>query len=100
MDMIERDKKRREKRLQKAGVDPNNPGGKQKQLTVQRKDTRRVKKPRPISEAGSTYKTGRKAIAEKKAKENAEKRAKAQAAARNNNKNSNKKKNNGKGKKR
>jgi hypothetical protein len=96
MDMIERDKKRRDKRLQKAGVDPN-AKDKQAALTGPKKDAKRVSRPRPISEAGSTYKTGRKAIAEKKARENAERRAKAQAkakAARNNNK-----KKGGKGKK-
>lgn len=36
----------------------------------------KVKRARPISDAGSTYKTGRKALAEKKAKEEAEKKAK------------------------
>jgi hypothetical protein len=96
LDMIERDKKRREKRLQKAGVDPN-AKGKPAQISAPKADVKHVKRPRPISEAGSTYKTGRKAIAEKKAQENAERRAKAQAKAQAARK---KKKSGGKGKKR
>ena len=36
---------------------------------------KRVSRPRPISEGGSTYVTGRKALAEQKAKEEAAKRA-------------------------
>lgn len=49
----------------------------------------RVKRPRPISEAGSTYKTGRKAEAEKRAAEAAKK---AKYAAQNKNKGKGKKK--------
>jgi hypothetical protein len=44
--------------------------------------TKRVKGARPISAGGSAYKTGRKAIAEQKAKEEAAKKAKAEAAKR------------------
>ncbi|MDR0519821.1 MAG: hypothetical protein LBG82_07225 [Clostridiales Family XIII bacterium] len=77
MDLIERDRKRRLKRL---GIE----GGKDEVSAAAEaekpRDTKKVKAPRPISAAGSDYKTGRAAIAERRAKAALEKYNKQQAA--------------------
>jgi hypothetical protein len=49
---------------------------KEETAAVDRRRVKRVKEPRPIAAAGSGYRTGRKAAAEKKAREEAERRAK------------------------
>jgi hypothetical protein len=66
--IAEKDKIKREKLLKTAGIDPKTLKGKEPKGY-------RVKGPRPISAGGSDYKTGRKAIAEQKAKKAAAKRA-------------------------
>jgi hypothetical protein len=77
MALIEKD---RQKQIAKAGAE------KEAQLKEnaekEKANTKRVKGAHPISAGGSAYKTGRKALAVRKAKEEAEKRAKAEAAKR------------------
>jgi len=77
MELIERDRKRRMKRLGIAeGKDETSAAA----AAERPRDTQKVKAPRPISASGSTYKTGRSALVEKRAKEAIEKFEKAQAA--------------------
>jgi hypothetical protein len=69
--IVEKDKQKREKRLKAAGIDPAS-------LPAPKEEApkgKRVKGPRPVSAGGSSYKTGRKAEAERKAKAAAAKRA-------------------------
>jgi hypothetical protein len=76
MALIEKD---RQKQIARAGE------AREAQLKAAEKEkpaTKRVKEARPISSGGSAYKTGRKAAAERKAKEEAAKKAKAEAAKR------------------
>jgi hypothetical protein len=69
--IAEKDKLRREKLLKTAGIDPKS------LVETKGKGSKghKVNGPRPISAGGSAYKTGRKAIAEQKAKKAAAKRA-------------------------
>jgi hypothetical protein len=77
MELIERDRKRRMKRLGIAeGKDETTAAA----AAEKPRDTKRVKAPRPISAAGSTYKTGRSALVERRAQEAIETYEKAKAA--------------------
>jgi hypothetical protein len=78
MAVVEKDKRKREKLLKSAGIDP-------KTIAPPKDDGpkgHKVKGARPVSAGGSTYKTGNKAIAEKRAKDAAAKKAKEAAAKR------------------
>ena len=82
--LIEKAKEKNRKKLEKAGVSLDKDKEKEApQIEAPQKATaHKVNGPRPISEAGSSYKTGRKAIAEKKAKaEAAIKAAKASSGS-------------------
>ncbi|MDR1028525.1 MAG: hypothetical protein LBL63_03810 [Clostridiales Family XIII bacterium] len=73
--IIEKDKEKRAKRLSAVTE-----AAKEKDAPEQKADAKRVKGSRPISAGGSAYRTGRKAVAERKAREEAAKRAKNAAA--------------------
>lgn len=77
--LIEKARERNRKKLEKAGVNPNKPKqlekAESKQVEAPKKKVYKVKGPKPISEAGGTYKSGRKAEAERKAKAEAAKKA-------------------------
>ena len=88
MAIIAKEKERRDKRLAKAGIDVE----KETKKIKEKLNTKRVKGPRPISAAGGKYKTGRKAVAEKKAKEEAARKAKGTTNPKNKGKKKNKKK--------
>ncbi|MDR2610040.1 MAG: hypothetical protein LBC58_01130 [Clostridiales Family XIII bacterium] len=69
--IVEKEKEKRDKRLKAAGIDP-------KTIAAPKDEGpkgHRVKGPRSVADGGSAYRTGRKAIAEKKAKEEAARRA-------------------------
>jgi opacity protein-like surface antigen len=90
MRIVEREKEKREKRLAAAGIDP-------KQIAAPKEEApkgHRVKVARPVSAGGSAYKTGRKALAEKEAKI-AERKAREEAARRARNVSNSKKKGRG-----
>ncbi|MDR0852562.1 MAG: hypothetical protein LBN36_08705 [Clostridiales Family XIII bacterium] len=70
--IIEKDRQKREKRLAEAAAAKK----KEELIAIEKSTHYRVKGARPASAGGSTYKTGRKALAEKKAKEEAARRAK------------------------
>jgi hypothetical protein len=77
MELIERDRKRRLKRLGMAeGKDEMAAAA----AAEKPRDTKKVKRPRPIADAGSTYRTGRSAAMEKQAAKAAEKSEKANTA--------------------
>ncbi|MDR0596181.1 MAG: hypothetical protein LBG50_01410 [Clostridiales Family XIII bacterium] len=77
MELIERDRKKRLKRLGIAeGKDETSAAA----AAEKPRDTKKVKGPRPIAAAGSTYRTGRSAIVEKRAKEALAKYERSQAA--------------------
>jgi hypothetical protein len=79
--LIEKAKEKNREKLEKTGgkaPDPEEKAGAVPRLGAQKpkkKDTHRVKAPRPVSEGGSAYKTNRKAEAEKKARAEAAKKA-------------------------
>ncbi|MDR2156558.1 MAG: Ig-like domain-containing protein [Clostridiales Family XIII bacterium] len=76
--LIEKEKEKKAKRLSGTSED-----GKQKpesESEPEKPHTKRVKGAKPISAGGSAYKTGRKALAEQRAKEAAAKRAKNTSA--------------------
>jgi hypothetical protein len=77
MELIERDRQRRLKRL---GIAEGKDEKAAAAAAEKPRDTRKVKAPRPISAAGSSYKTGRSALVEKRAREAMEKYEKTQAA--------------------
>jgi hypothetical protein len=76
MELIERDRQRRLKRL---GIAEGKDEHAAAAAAEKPRDTRKVKRPRPISATGSTYKTGRSALVEKRAKAAMEKYEKAKA---------------------
>jgi hypothetical protein len=76
MELIERDRQRRLKRL---GVAEGKSETAAAAAAERRPDTKKVKAARPISAAGSTYKTGRSALVEKRAREAMEKYEKTKA---------------------
>lgn len=76
MARIEKEKQKKAKLIGTADSTSAASVSKQGAAADSSKNTRRVKGPRPISTAGGLYKTGRKAIAEQKAKEEAAHRAK------------------------
>jgi hypothetical protein len=80
MELIERDRQRRLKRL---GIAEGKDEKAAAAAAEKPRDTRKVKAPRPISAAGSSYRTGRSALVEKRAKEALEKYEKAKAAKQN-----------------
>ena len=101
-ELIEKAKERNRKLLEKTGGKAPEPPEKKSavpriETKKKKKDTHRVKGPRPISEGGGKYKTGRKAEKERKAK--AEAARKAAAQQRRSGSGSGKKSNKGKGKK-
>ncbi|MDR2162890.1 MAG: hypothetical protein LBO70_02960 [Clostridiales Family XIII bacterium] len=77
MELIERD---RQKRLKRLGIAEGKDEHAAATAAAKPRDTRKVKAPRPISAAGSSYRTGRAAIAEKRAKSAMEKYEKEKAA--------------------
>jgi hypothetical protein len=81
MELIEHDRQRRAKRL---GLEAGKDAKAAEAAAAAPRDTKRVKRPRPISEVGSTYRTGRKDLVEKRAKETVVKFEKAQAAKKSN----------------
>ncbi|MDR1043154.1 MAG: hypothetical protein LBL54_04535 [Clostridiales Family XIII bacterium] len=87
MELIERDRKRRLKRL---GIAEGKDEHAASAAAEKPRDTRKVKKPRPISAAGSTYKTGRSSLVEKRAAEAQKKYEQSKAKAAKNNQKSGK----------
>jgi hypothetical protein len=77
MELIEKDRQRRLKRL---GVAEGKSEKAAAAAAEKRPDTKKVKAARPISVAGSTYRTGRSALVEKRAREAMEKYEKKKAA--------------------
>ncbi|MDR1292200.1 MAG: hypothetical protein LBJ91_02230 [Clostridiales Family XIII bacterium] len=77
MDLIERDRKRRLKRL---GIAEGKDEHAAAAAAEKPRDTKKVKGPRPISAAGSTYKTGRSSTVEKRAAEAMKKYEQTKAA--------------------
>ena len=81
-ELIEKAKERNKKQLEKVGgkaPEPEAKKGSVPRLESKKKkaDTHKVKGPRPVSEGGSNYKTGRKAEKERKAKAEAIRKAAA-----------------------
>jgi hypothetical protein len=74
---IEKEKEKKAKRISAATGESR----KKAEAETKKPESKRVKGARPVSAGGSAYKTGRKAIAERKAKAEAAKRAKAPANA-------------------
>jgi hypothetical protein len=77
MELIERDRQRRLKRL---GIAEGKDEKAAAAAAEKPRDTKKVKAPRPISAVGSSYKTGRSALVEKRAREALEKYAQEKAA--------------------
>ncbi|MDR1496001.1 MAG: Ig-like domain-containing protein [Clostridiales Family XIII bacterium] len=77
MELIERDRQRRLKRL---GIAEGKDEIAAAEAAKKPRDTKKVKAPKPISATGSTYKTGRAALVEKRAKAAIEKYEKTKAA--------------------
>jgi flagellar basal body-associated protein FliL len=77
MELIERDRQRRLKRL---GIAEGKDEKAAAAAAEKPRNTKRVKAPKPISASGSSYKTGRSALVEKRAREALEKYAQAKAA--------------------
>jgi len=80
--LIEKAKEKNKKQLEKVGGKAPEPEEKKSAVPrleskKKKKDTHRVKGPRPISEGGGKFKTGRKAAKEKKARAEAAKKAAA-----------------------
>ncbi|MDR3304813.1 MAG: hypothetical protein LBS85_02120, partial [Clostridiales Family XIII bacterium] len=78
--LIEKAKEKNQKQLEKTGGKAPEPIEKKSAVpklgaAKPKKDTKKVKGPRPVSEGGSSYKTGRKAAAERKARAEAAKKA-------------------------
>ena len=88
MDIVNKEKARRDKRIAKAGIDVE----KETKAIKAKLNTVRVERPRPISEGGGKYVSPRKAIAEQKAKEEAERKAKGTTNPKNKGKKKKKKK--------
>jgi hypothetical protein len=80
MELIERD---RQKRLKRLGISQGKDETEASAAATKPRNTKKVKVARPISAAGSGYKTGRSALVEKRAKEAAEKAQKTQPVKRN-----------------
>ncbi|MDR0423847.1 MAG: hypothetical protein LBH39_00040 [Clostridiales Family XIII bacterium] len=80
VDIVEQDEKRKKKAAaaKAAGQQPKSKSAapSQKEDKYAGKRVKRVSRPRPISEGGGTYLSGRKALAEQMAREEAERRAK------------------------
>jgi hypothetical protein len=85
-ELIEKAKERNQKQLEKVGGKAPEPEVRKsaaprldnKNKNKDKKKTHKVKGPRPVSEGGSTFKTGRKAEKEKKARAEAARKAQAQ----------------------
>jgi hypothetical protein len=77
MELIERDRQRRLKRL---GIADGKDEKAAEAEAAQSRDTKKVKAPRPISAAGSSYRTGRSAVVERRAKAAIEKYEKERTA--------------------
>jgi hypothetical protein len=79
---IEKEKEKVQKRMRKLGIVPEDEKKKEEEEKAKKaerpRDVKKVKAPHPISAAGSTYKTGRKAKAEAKAKKEAAKQKQQQ----------------------
>jgi hypothetical protein len=77
MDLIERDRQRRLKRL---GIAEGKDESVAAAAAQKPRDTKKVKAPKPISATGSSYKTGRSSLVEKRAKEAIKKYEQSKAA--------------------
>jgi hypothetical protein len=96
MELIERDRQRRLKRL---GIAAGKDEGSAVAAAQKPLDTKKVKKPRPISTTGSSYKTGRSLLVEKRAAEAMKKYEQSKAAKSGSNSGAGKSKNKNKSKK-
>ena len=87
-ELIEKAKEKNKKQLEKVGgkapepVEKKSAAPRLEPKKKKKKDTHKVKGPRPVSEGGSRYKTGRKAEKERKARAAAAKKAATAAAQR------------------
>jgi hypothetical protein len=80
MELIERDRQRRLKRL---GISEGKEESAAAAAAQKPRDTKKVKAPKPISAAGSSYRTGRSSLVEKRAAEAMKKYEQAKAAKNN-----------------